>query len=159
MKDILRRLTGDLESREFEVWSHAFSDVALLLERHALDRYDDPIYQEAFSTEALLDHFLDQADIDRFTACLVKVLRTEEDRAASAAWALGKTYDAKVSNELSAALEAYIEANNDEVVYQLIIALENCDKEKSSSFIAKLSKSENLNKSAEYAKQVLSLHS
>ncbi|MDP1931681.1 MAG: hypothetical protein Q8L60_09515 [Gammaproteobacteria bacterium] len=151
-------LIDDLNSNDTELVETACRDAAILLERHVSKRYDDTEYKELFSNSFLYDFRLNKEGFKRLTDRLLFILETNEHCASIAAWGIGKTNDDSFSQKLIDSLRVYLRKENDEVVYQLIVSLENCGVADGLPLIEEVAITPRLAKSSEYAKGVLILY-
>jgi len=123
MSNIIETFIDNLNRGDFQITQQALSQSALLIERHALNRYDDSIYEQLLS-QHLLEYKLSDHEFDQLLEVLVEVLNYQIEHAATAAWALGKSYSDWVVPKLVEALRKYWQ-DNDEITYQILIALDN----------------------------------
>ena len=154
--DGLRQLFDALVAIDRTTWQPAFSDAAMLVERHARDAYADRSYKELFFSKGLADLVLSHEQYRHLVGELIAILGANDDRAGSAAWALGKTYDKNVCPHLSKRLEAYLRAGDDEVLYQLIVALDNCGIQDGIDLIRQISETTSLPRASKLATKIVS---
>ena len=124
MSPAIISLIEETHSQHFETASNAITSIALLLERMSMSRESDPSY-ESLLPQSLYDHKLSPDEVDALVCAATGILKGDSRFAGSAAWALGKTYSARVVPELIASLGNWQE-HDDFTVYNLLIALENC---------------------------------
>ena len=124
MSSDIASLIEETRSQHFETASDAITSIAMLLERVSMSRESDASY-ESLLPESLYRHKLSSNEIDALIQTVIEILNSDSQFAGSAAWALGKTYSARVVPELIASLRHWRE-HDDFTVYNLLIALENC---------------------------------
>lgn len=155
MRDEIRKVIQGAASGETVQWQSALTDCALLIERHSLDRYADDIYLQLFSDDSLFGVSLYDDEYKELIQLVLKLMADSREKAAMAAWALGKSYAVEYSPKLIESLRRYLELQNDEVVYQILIALENCGLSEAVPLLVDVSKNIDMKKSAEYAREIL----
>jgi HEAT repeat protein len=133
MNDVIDILINDLNTGSFQITQQALSQSALLIERHALNRYDDLIYEQLLPQQ-LLEYKLSDRDFNQLLETLVEMLDHQVEHASSAAWALGKSYSDRVVPKLVEALRKYWQSH-DEITYQILIALDNYGLEQAKGFL------------------------
>lgn len=107
MQTLLEKLTADCQALSD---SHitAINDLALLLERHALNKYDDETFQQALSHRPdLAALHLNGSDVTSLKHFLFFLLMNYPDRAALSARCLVKCYDASLTPGICQAIAAY----------------------------------------------------
>jgi hypothetical protein len=158
MNKAFSELLRDLESEDMEVAKRACSDAALLLERHVSNRYDDAMFDEFFGPGDLLDVRFDDKSYDEVIIRLLDVLDRRKACADVAAWAAGKTCDIRLRGRLLDTLRDHASIEEDNLVYQTIIALENFGlDEEVVGLLGEVSTSARMIRSAERAREILSL--
>lgn len=138
MNDVIETLIDDLNKGDFQITQQALSQSALLIERHALNRYDDSIYEQLLS-QHLLEHKLSDYEFDQLLKSLLEILDHQVEHASTAAWALGKSYSDWVVPKLVEALKKYWQ-DYDEITYQILIALDNYGMEQADGLIGVIAK-------------------
>jgi hypothetical protein len=98
--------------------------LGLLLERDAMKRYDDPIYAQLHFPPGWLELKLSRVEFEEIVEVLANVLEQHPKLASTAAFALGKAYSDLAVPRLIAALGSNWQTD-DELAYQLLIALDN----------------------------------
>lgn len=127
--------------------------LGLLLERHAMERYEDPIYAQLYFPSGWLELKLSRADFDEIVEVLAEVLDHHPRLASTAAFALGKAHsDLAVPCLITALRRSWQE--DDELAYQLLIALDNFGLERAGDLVRQVAK-DGLKESREFARDLV----
>ena len=124
MSPVIDDLIEETRSQHFGTASNAITSIALLLERVSMSKGADASY-ESLLPESLYRHKLSPDEFDALVGTVIEILKGDSRFAGSAAWALGKTYSAKVVPELVTSLRGW-RGHDDFTVYNALIALDNC---------------------------------
>ena len=158
MRTAFTELLSDLESADAGVVGKACSDAALLLERHVYHRYGDEMYLELLGNSELLDLELDTNSYNEIVSRLRNILDRRGQCADVAAWAAGKTRDVRLRLSLLCVLRDHDRIEDDNLIYQTIIALENHGlDEEIVDLLQRVSLSQKLVRSSERAIEILSM--
>lgn len=134
MNELIAKLIDCMNSNNFEVIQRAISYSALLIERHALNKYGEPLYEQLLPKE-LLGHKLSDKELRKLLNVLTGLLDQNLEHASSAAWALGKSYSDDIVPNLVRALKKYWQLS-DEITYQILVSLDNYGMEHAKDVLA-----------------------
>jgi HEAT repeat protein len=129
--------------------------LGLLLERHARNRYDDPIYEKLYFPPGWLELRLDREQFDAIVDVLADVLERHPRLRSTAAFALGKARSEQAVRHLAGALQRYWQSD-DQTTYQLLVALDNRGKERVADLIDRIAR-EGLPNSRDFARDIVRL--
>jgi hypothetical protein len=120
----VREILDDVRAAGASTPYETITYLGLLLERHARNRYDDPIYGQLFFPPGWLEFKLTQEEFDAIVEALADVLDRHANLRSTAAFALGKARSEASVRHLTSALHKYWQSE-DETTYQLLVALGN----------------------------------
>jgi hypothetical protein len=123
--------------------------LGLLLERQAMARYGDPIYDQLYFPPGWLEIRLTEAEFDEIVEVLAEVLEDHPKLASTAAFALGKSYSEVAVPRLISALRRSWQTD-DWLAYQLLIALDNHGLERAARLVRLIAR-DGLDRSREFA--------
>lgn len=155
MRNEIRRVIEGALSDESAQWQSYLADCALLIERHSLNKYTDDTYKQLFSDGTLIEVSLSEEEYKELVRLVVELMVSSRAKAAMAAWALGKTYAVEYSHILVEGLTRYLASRDDEAVYQILIALENCGIDEATPLLVVASNCGDMPKSGPYARDML----
>lgn len=151
VKSILDGVRGGGSGTPFETITY----LGLLLERHAMKRYEDPIYPQLYFPPGWLELKLTQSEFDEIVEVLADVLDQHPRLASTSAFALGKAYSDLAVPRLVAALHRSWQTE-DGLAYQLLIALDNYGIGRARDLVRQVAK-EGLKNSREFARDLVRL--
>ncbi len=123
--------------------------LGLLLERDAMSRYGDPVYDQLLFPPGWLELKLTKQEFGEIVDVLADVLERHPNLASTAAFSLGKAYSDVAVPRLIAALHRHWQTDDD-LAYQLLIALDNYGLDRAADLVRQIAQ-HGLRKSREFA--------
>lgn len=146
------RILDDVRRAGAEAPVETITHLGLLLERASQNRYDDASYSLLTFPDDWLPIRLAASDVRAIVEALADVIDRHPKLASTAAWALGRAFSDPAVPRLRAALERYWQTD-DEIAYQLLIAIDNHGLERSWDLVNRVAR-EGLAKSRAFAQDL-----
>lgn len=146
--DLLSKLKTDTNFEDGDLINQA----GLLLERHYYSGQDGSTF---LLVDGLAQGSITEEEADELIDALLYIASSEGCARLAAIWAIGKTCRSDVVNRIISIVK---NSNDDDTVYQTLVACEDCDISQAWEFICKVAQS-SLPKSKEFALRKLELKS
>ncbi|MBX3256100.1 MAG: hypothetical protein KF862_18330 [Chitinophagaceae bacterium] len=125
MDEVIKSLIERIESVNDETSMRALSDLRLVVERFTMNRYEEKEesdYRILFYDKTLIDYRLKEDDYDNIKYFLFYILLNLPGKAFFIAKCIKVLYDETANEAICSAVEVFLR-KNDEVTYELLLAL------------------------------------
>lgn len=122
MNKHIRDLIEKSKSADLTIANDALSDLGLLVERHAQNRYSEKDYLTLLGNDYDLYNLrLTDSDVEQLTSFFFYYILNKSEHKVTAAWCLGKCYNMDILEGMKNLLKTF--NTNDEIVLQLLYSI------------------------------------